>query len=144
MFTLHLFCVKMVYMDAYYIQNVFIEVEEMKIAIVGSRSLINVSIDPYIPKDTKEIVSGGAKGIDSLAAKYANEKKLKLTEFLPLYEKYGRAAPIVRNKEIVNYADKVIVFWDGSSKGAASVIRYAKEIKKVTEVILINQKKDEQ
>ncbi len=129
----------MVYMDAYYIQNVFIEVEEIKIAIVGSRSLINVSIDPYIPKDTKEIVSGGAKGIDFLAAKYANEKKLKLTEFLPQYEKYGRAAPIVRNKEIVNYADRVIVFWDGSSKGAASVIRYAEKIKKPLQVIRINK-----
>ena len=98
----------------------------MKVAIVGSRNLANIMIDQYISEEAEEIVSGGAVGIDSCASEYAKNKGLKLTEFLPQYERYGRAAPIVRNKKIVDYADKIIVFWNGSSKGTLFVIKYAK------------------
>lgn len=108
----------------------------MKLAIIGSRKLTNVEIDPHIPDDVTEIVSGGAVGIDTCAAEYAKSKALKLTEFLPQYECYGRAAPIVRNKEIVNHADKILAFWDGKSKGTLSVIKYAKKAGKPCEVIL--------
>ena len=48
--------------------------------------------------DITEIVSGGAKGVDSLAREYAERKGIKLTEFIPEYKSYGRAAPIVRNR----------------------------------------------
>ena len=109
----------------------------MKIAIVGSRNLaIN---DTYIAKylsEGDEIVSGGANGVDHCAAEYAKKNHFKLTEFLPQYERYGKAAPIVRNKEIVDYSDKIIVFWDGKSRGALSVIRYAKKVGKACEVII--------
>ena len=108
----------------------------MKVAIVGSRNLANIMIDQYISEEAEEIVSGGAVGIDSCASEYAKNKGLKLTEFLPQYERYGRAAPIVRNKKIVDYADKIIVFWNGSSKGTLFVIKYAKRIGKPIEVIL--------
>ena len=108
----------------------------MKLAIVGSRNLTNIAIEKYIFDDVEEIVSGGAVGVDFCAAEYAKNKGLKLTEFLPQYNRYGRAAPIVRNKEIVDYADKIIVFWNGSSKGTLSVIAYAKKIDKPFELIL--------
>ena len=108
----------------------------MKLAIVGSRSLANIVLDAYITEDAEEIVSGGALGVDLCAAEYAKKKGLRLTEFLPQYERYGRAAPIVRNKKIVDYADKIIVFWDENSKGTLSVIQYAKKIGKPFEVIL--------
>lgn len=68
----------------------------MKIAIVGSRDLKDVALDQYISEDAKEIVSGGAAGVDFCAAQFAKRKGLKLTEFLPQYERYGRAAPIIR------------------------------------------------
>ena len=71
----------------------------MKIAIVGSRNIDSVNMKEYLVK-CDEIISGGAKGIDSLAAKYANENNIKLTEFLPEYNIYGKAAPIIRNKKI--------------------------------------------
>lgn len=87
----------------------------MKIAVVGSRDVIVDDIGRYL-SDGEEIVSGGAIGVDSCAAEYAKEKGLKLTVFLPQYERYGRAAPIVKNKKIVDYADKVIAFWNGNSK----------------------------
>ena len=109
----------------------------MKIALIGSRSLKNVELEEYIPEDVEEIVSGDAVGVDFCAAEYAKEKGIKLREFLPRYERYGRAAPIVRNKEIVDYADKILAFWDGHSKGTLSVIRYAEKTGKPCEVVVI-------
>lgn len=107
----------------------------MKIAIIGSRSITAPDLESYI-SECDEIVSGGADGVDSYAAEYARAHGLKLTEFLPQYERYGRGAPIVRNKEIVNYADKIVVFWNGSSKGTLSVIKYAEKIGKPCKIII--------
>ena len=107
----------------------------MKVTIVGSRSISVADIGIYI-SDEDEIVSGGAVGVDSCAAEYAKKKGLKLTVFLPQYEKYGRAAPIVRNKEIVDYAEKIIAFWDGKSRGTLSVIKYAEKMGKPCEIIV--------
>ena len=107
----------------------------MRIAIVGSRGISEVDLSPYV-SGHDEIVSGGAVGVDRCAAAYARQKGIKLTEFLPEYERYGRAAPIVRNRQIVDYADKIIVFWDGRSKGAFSVIQYAQKTGKRCEIVL--------
>ncbi len=107
----------------------------MKIGIVGSRNITAVNIEQYI-SDCDEIVSGGAVGVDRLAAKYAQKNGVALVEFLPQYERYGRAAPIVRNKQIVDYADKIVAFWDGKSKGTLSVIEYAQKVGKSCEVII--------
>ena len=107
----------------------------MRIAIVGSRSIMIDNLGDYIENVT-EIVSGGANGVDKCAANYAKDRRIKLTEFLPEYDKYGKAAPIVRNKRIVDYADKVIVFWDGKSKGSLSVIKYAEKIGKPCKIVL--------
>ena len=67
---------------------------------------------------------------------YAKENGIKLTELVPQYEQYGRAAPIVRNKEIVDYSDKIIAFWNGKSKGTLSVIKYAQKTGKPCEIII--------
>jgi hypothetical protein len=107
----------------------------MKIAVVGSRNIAVNNIGKYIPH-CDEIISGGAVGIDTCAAKYAQENGIKLTVIVPQYERYGRAAPIVRNKEIVDYADKIIAFWDGNSRGTLSVIKYAEKVRKPCDVIL--------
>ena len=107
----------------------------MKIAIVGSRNVTVADIGRYV-SNVDEIVSGGAAGVDSYAAEYAKEHGIKLTVFLPQYDRYGRAAPIVRNKEIVDYADKIIAFWDGNSRGTLSVIKYAEKVRKPCDVIL--------
>ena len=108
----------------------------MKIAVIGSRNLKVDNLEDYLPADCTEIVSGGAKGIDECAAAYAKVHDLKLTEFLPQYEKYKRGAPIVRNKQIVDYADLVLAFWNGKSKGTLSVIRYCEKTGKQCKVIL--------
>ena len=108
----------------------------MKIAVVGSRGITVQDIGKYIGQ-AEEIISGGAVGVDACAAEYARQNGIKLTEFLPQYELYGRAAPIVRNRQIVDYADRVVVFWDGSSRGSLSVIKYAEKMRKSCEIILV-------
>ncbi len=111
----------------------------MKIAIIGSRSITVKAIERYLPDGDIEIVSGGAKGVDSCAADYARKNGITLTEILPSYEKYGRAAPIIRNKQIVDYADQVIAFWDGYSKGTLSVIKYCEKNKTPCKIIMCDK-----
>lgn len=105
----------------------------MKIAIIGSRNLTVRNLGKYIPSYTTEIVSGGAIGIDTCAKEYALKNKIKLTEFLPDYNKYGKIAPLKRNIEIIKYSDEVIAFWDGNSRGTYFVIENCKKMnKKIT------------
>lgn len=94
----------------------------MKVAVIGSRNLIVYNLKDYLPAETTELISGGAKGIDMCARKYAIENKLKLTEFLPKYNIFGKSAPLKRNIEIIEYADFVLAFWDGTSRGTKFVI----------------------
>ena len=100
----------------------------MKIAVIGSRSLKIDDIGRYLPENTSEIITGGAKGIDKCAEYYANENGIKLTVFLPEYERYGRAAPIKRNAKIIENADEVIAFWDGKSRGTLGTIENCKKL----------------
>lgn len=105
----------------------------MKIAIIGSRNITVNNIGNYLPDGTDEVVSGGARGIDNCARIYAEKHNLKLKEFLPDYDRYGRRAPLIRNLEIIEYADEVIAFWDGKSRGTKHVIDNCnKKHKKVT------------
>ena len=84
-------------------------------------------LEKYLPETTTEIVSGGAKGIDTCARNFALAHGLKLTEFLPEYDKYGRGAPLRRNITIIEYADLVLAFWDGKSRGTKFVIDNCKK-----------------
>ena len=105
----------------------------MKVAIIGSRSLTVDNLGKYLPEGVTEIVSGGARGIDTCAREYANANCIKLTEFLPEYEKYGKGAPLRRNLLIIDYADEIFAFWDGASSGTKYVIENCKKAnKKVT------------
>lgn len=99
----------------------------MKIAIIGSRDLFVDDFDSFLPSGVTEIISGGARGIDSCAREYATRRGITLREFRPDYARYGRGATHVRNREIVDRADCVVAFWDGQSRGTASTIRYAEK-----------------
>ncbi|MCL2461423.1 MAG: DNA-protecting protein DprA [Defluviitaleaceae bacterium] len=102
----------------------------MKVAVVGSRDLIIKDLSVYMPCGTTEIISGGARGIDTCAREYAVKHGLKLTEFLPEYEKYGREAPLVRDRLIVDAADVVVAIWDGKSRGTMYTVDYAAKVGK--------------
>lgn len=110
----------------------------MKIAVVGSREIYNISIGEHISPECDELISGGAKGVDTLVKKYAVENNIKITELMPKYNKYGRAAPIVRNKLIVDLSDEVVAFWNGKSRGTKWVIDYCKKTGKSCKVIICN------
>ena len=110
----------------------------MIVAIIGSRSLSVDSFEKYVGGDDV-IISGGADGIDQCAVSYAIKNGIAYEEILPDYKKYGKAAPIIRNKEIVRRADKIIAFWDGKSRGTLFTVNYAKGLGVPCEIILMNK-----
>ncbi len=109
----------------------------MILMIAGSRSINNIDISKYIPKDTTHIISGGAKGVDTLAEQYADKHKISKTILRPRYDLYKKGAPLKRNNEMVDICDKVIAFWDGKSKGTKHTIDYARKTEKDVDVIII-------
>ena len=99
----------------------------MKVAVIGSRGLLIDDLGNYLPEETTEIISGGARGVDTCAREYALRHGLKLTEYLPEYSRYGRGAPLKRNITIIKNADLVLAFWDGKSRGTRYVIDSCKK-----------------
>ena len=107
----------------------------MKLLIVGSRSITNFDLTPYITKEVDTIISGGAKGIDSLAEQYTDRNQLSKYIIRPHYDRYGRGAPLKRNEQMVDMADAVLVIWDGHSNGAKCTAEYAKKSGKPLTII---------
>ena len=110
----------------------------MNLLIVGSRSIKEFHLTPYIPCETTLIISGGASGIDTLAEKYADTHSIPKKIIKPKYNIYGRGAPIKRNEEMVDMADEILVIWDGVSKGSDYTIKYAKKKNKNIKIITVN------
>lgn len=110
----------------------------MRVAVVGSRNA-NESHYPLladgIPQNASEIISGGASGADTLAARYAEENGLRLNVFLPDYTQHGNKAPLMRNAEIVDAADYIVALWDTVSRGTGHVIRLCIEKNKPFKII---------
>ena len=99
------------------------------------------NLEKYLPPETTEIVSGGARGIDTCAKNYAIKNNIKLTEFLPDYKTYpGSIAPLIRNNQIIEYADIVLAFWDGKSHGTAYVIKKCREMNKNIKIFTLKNK----
>ena len=84
-------------------------------AVIGSRNFTDYklleSTLESLPEIT-QIVSGGAKGADSLAKTYAEQHQLPLVIFKPDWKQYGKGAGIVRNRQIIDAAQMVVAFWD--------------------------------
>lgn len=110
----------------------------MKVAVIGSRGLSVSDLGRYLPENTTEIVSGGAKGVDTSAREYAKNNGIKLTEFLPEYTRFGRSAPLKRNITIIEYADIVLAFWDGKSRGTKFVIDNCRKLGVEVRVYIID------
>ena len=115
----------------------------MKIAVVGSRTFTNYTLlQSVLDLAVKhgvldEIVSGGARGADSLARKYARDYNVSYKEFPAQWDIYGKRAGFIRNKFIVEYCDIVIAFWDGKSRGTKDTINTARKLGKRVCIIMV-------
>src|SRR5437868_4977996 len=100
-----------------------------KILIAGSRTITDyfqlisamaaaIQAGVITPAQSFEIVSGGAKGVDTLAERYAREAKCVMTVMKPIYlhDNDGNA-PFRRNGDMGRYADVLVAVWNGSSSG---------------------------
>jgi hypothetical protein len=105
----------------------------VKLIIAGSRDFDNYDLLKEKLDMAKkhfgifEVVSGKARGADSLGERYAHENSLPIAEFPADWATYGKKAGYLRNAEMADYADGCIVFWDGESKGTQHMINLAKE-----------------
>lgn len=72
-----------------------------------------------------EVVSGGAKGVDSLGEVWAHSMGVPVKVFPADWDKHGKKAGFVRNAEMAEYADALIAVWDGQSRGTYDMIRKA-------------------
>lgn len=109
----------------------------MKLLVVGSRSITDFDLSSFISDDVDTVISGGANGIDALAEEYADRHRLSKYIFRPRYDLYGRAAPIHRNEQMVDFCDAVLVIWDGHSKGTQHTVKYAKRVGKPITVVFV-------
>ena len=97
----------------------------MNLLITGSRAAtfeedyekLKAAIVKYAPEVT-EILHGGARGVDTLAGRYAEENGIPVTVIRPDYGKYpARVAPLMRNTELVKLCDECIAYYKGAQKG---------------------------
>ncbi len=106
----------------------------MKVIIAGGRTfndynlmLNSVFVNDSEIKTIQEVVSGTAGGADRLGERLAKEHGYKLTQFPANWDKFGKSAGYKRNEEMAKYADALIAFWDGQSKGTKHMIDLAKK-----------------
>ncbi len=74
-----------------------------------------------------EVVCGGAKGADELGEWYARRLGYRIKFFEAEWNKHGKKAGMLRNLKMAKYADTLIAFWDGKSRGTNNMITVAKQ-----------------
>jgi hypothetical protein len=115
--------------------------KEMRIIIAGSRDFNNydllkkevLNIVKYDnrPKELVKIISGGARGADTLGEHFAKEFGLEVKRFIPDWDSLGKRAGYVRNADMAKYAVQddhygiLIAFWNGESRGTKHMIDLA-------------------
>lgn len=112
-----------------------------KVIIAGSRTFNNYSLLKEICDDFLqgfediEIVCGMAIGADLLGYNYAISKGYPIKEFIPNWKKFGKKAGMLRNREMANYGNILIAFWDGFSTGTSNMIQEARKRKLVVKIV---------
>ena len=100
-----------------------------RIAIVGSRDYPRPDlVEAFVARLPKSavVVSGGARGVDSVAVEAAEARGLEAVVFPADWRRWRRSAGPRRNAEIVEHADRVVAFWDGASRGTLDTVRRAR------------------
>ncbi len=117
----------------------------ISLAIIGSRNFENYILAKNILLEiinendliVNKIISGGAKGVDKIAEKFAEEFNIDIEVIKPDWKKYGRSAGLIRNSDIIKNSDFIIAFWNGKSKGTLDSINKAKKLNKELIIKLI-------
>ncbi len=114
----------------------------MKVIIAGGRDFCNKVMLIEALKhftmeygDITEVVCGMADGADTLGMLWANFMDIPVKKFPADWGKYGNSAGPIRNKEMANYADALIAFWNRKSKGTLDMINKGRD-KKIIVVIV--------
>lgn len=98
----------------------------MKVIIAGSRTVGDFRIVAQAVFDAgftiAEVVSGTAAGVDRLGEQWAEVFGIPVKRFPANWERDGRAAGMMRNRRMAEYADGLIAVWDGVSKGTKQMI----------------------
>ena len=102
----------------------------MKVIIAGTRSITDYKlITTEITNSMfyiSEVISGTCKGVDLLGERFAQEHQIQITRFKPDWDKYGSRAGPIRNEKMAQYADALILIWDGKSSGSTNMFKLAK------------------
>ena len=104
-----------------------------KVVLAGGRDfndydLLKLKLDFLLQNKTDvEIVSGAARGADSLGERYAKEKGYSIHTKPADWDNYGKSAGYRRNAEMAQYGDALVAFWDGKSKGTKHMIDLAEK-----------------
>jgi len=105
----------------------------MRIIIAGGRDFTNTTwsfdkIDTILAGKTDvTIIDGTALGGDRVGREYAKARDFKTEKYPADWNKYGKSAGYIRNKEMAGRAHALIAFWDGKSRGTNHMINLAKE-----------------
>lgn len=107
----------------------------MKVIIAGSRGITEYEpfaeeLDSLVEDEAMsitEVVSGTARGVDQMGERWAKERGIPVKRFPADWERYGKSAGYRRNEQMALYADGLIAFWDGESRGTKHMIDLAKE-----------------
>jgi len=117
----------------------------MKLLIAGSRTVTDYAkYKPLLYKfccdnEVEGIISGGARGADTIAKFFAEDTHLPFVEIKPEWDKLGKRAGFVRNQFLVDYCDQAILLWDGVSKGTAHTISLLKKTNKPYIIIEVKE-----
>lgn len=117
----------------------------MKTIIAGSRTLNNpLKIKALINQcpwkdDITEVVTGLATGPDTIGMTWAQNKGIPVKKFPAFWSEFGNRAGIVRNIKMGEYADALIIIWDGESKGSRHMKQYAEKIGLQIHEVIINE-----
>jgi hypothetical protein len=116
----------------------------LKLIVAGSREISNRELiykhlDLYINTPNLIIVSGKARGPDTIGEEWAKERKILVKEFPADWDFYGKSAGFIRNQQMAEFADELIVFWDGVSKGTKHMLSCMLKVNKPSKVILVHE-----
>ena len=115
----------------------------MKLIIAGSRSfddyeLLTEQLDEICAKyDITEIVSGTARGADTMGEIYAIAHDIPVKRFPADWNRYGKSAGYRRNEQMAQYADACICFSVDNSKGTEHMINLSKQYRLKLRVVRI-------